>query len=169
MSVGLLILTLYAGLGMTTLMSFALSGLVDLMLLVYLVVFFILLYVTIAALMAAIGAAVSDIRDAQALMMPVTLTSMVPMFLMVPISSQPNSIMATVLSFIPPVGNFVMLLRLSTNAPPPAWQVILAILISAAGAYCALWFAARVFRIGLLMFGKPPTLGTLIRWTRMSN
>jgi len=169
MSVGLLILVLYTGFGMAALMSFALSGLVDFMLLVYLVVFFIILYMTVAALMAAIGAAVSDFRDAQSLMMPITLIVMLPWLLMVPISTQPNSLLATVLSFIPPIGNFVMMLRLSANTPPPLLQTIMAILVNAAGAYCALRFAAKVFRVGLLMFGKPPTLGTLIRWAKMSN
>ena len=169
MSVGLMILVLYTGFGMTALLSFALSGLFDFLLLAYLVVFFIILYMTIASLMAAIGAAVSDFRDAQSLMMPITLIIMVPWILMVPISTQPNSLLATVLSFIPPLGNFVMMLRLSANTPPPAWQAILAILVNAAGAYCALRFAAKVFRIGLLMFGKPPTIGTLIRWARMSD
>jgi len=166
MSVGLLILVLYTGFGLLALMTLALSGLVDFLLLVYLVVFFIVLYATIAALMAAIGAAVSDFRDAQSLMTPVTLIVMLPWLLMVPISNQPNSILATVMSFIPPVGNFAMMLRLSTNTPPPVWQAALAILINAAGAYCALRFAAKVFRIGLLMFGKPPTFGTLIRWVK---
>ena len=168
MSVGLLILILYTGFGLVALMSFALSGLVDFSLLVYLVVFFIVLYVTIAALMASIGAAVSDFRDAQSMMTPVTLIIMLPWLLMVPISNQPNSILATVMSFIPPVGNFVMMMRLSTNTPPHAWQAIMAILVNAAGAYFALRFAAKVFRIGLLMFGKPPTLRTLVRWAKMS-
>ena len=169
MSVGLLILVLYTGFGLVALMSFALSGLVDFMLLIYLFVFFIILYMTIAALMATIGAAVSDFRDAQSLMMPVTVIIMLPWLLMVPISNQPNSILATVLSFIPPVGNFVMMMRLSTNTPPQAWQAILTIIVNAAGAYFALRFAAKVFRIGLLMFGKPPTLGTLIRWVKISG
>ena len=166
MSVGLLILVLYTSFGFLALMTFALSGLVDFLLLAYLVVFFIVSYMTVAALMAAIGAAVSDFRDAQSLMTPVTLIVMLPLLLAAPISNQPNSIMATVMSFIPPIGNFVMMVRLSTNTPPPIWQAALAILINAAGAYCALRFVAKVFRVGLLMFGKPPTFGTFIRWVK---
>jgi ABC-2 type transport system permease protein len=169
MSVGLLILVLYTGFGFLALTTFALSGLVDFMLLVYLAVFFVVSYVTISAMMATIGAAVSDMRDAQSLMMPVMLTVMLPFLLMVPVSSQPNSLLATTLSFIPPIGSFVTMLRLSTNTPPPLWQAIMAILINAAGAYFALRFAAKVFRIGLLMFGKPPTFGTLIRWAKMAG
>ena len=169
MGAGLLILVLYSGFGMAALTAFALIGLVDFMLIVYLVIFFVISYMTVAALMAAIGAAVSDFRDAQSFMMPVTLIVMFPLLLSANISNQPNSLLATVLSFIPQVGNFVMMMRLSTNTPPQIWQTIPAILVNAAGAYFALRFAAKVFRIGLLMFGKPPTLRTLILWAKMSD
>jgi ABC-2 type transport system permease protein len=169
MAVGLLILVLYTGLGMVGLASFAMVGLLDPMLLAYLVVFFILAYFTVAALMAAVGSAVSELRDAQSLMMPVMVVFMVPWLLMAPISSQPNSMLAVILSFVPPIGDFVMLLRMASNTPPPIWQSWLAILVGAAGVYVALRFASKVFRVGLLMFGKPPTFGTLIRWARMAD
>ena len=169
MAVGLVILVIYTGLGLVALATFAMSGMLDPLLLVYLAVFFLISYVTAAALMAAIGAAVSDIRDAQSMMTPVMLILMLPFFLMVPVGSNPNSLLSTVLSFIPLIGNFVILQRISSSTPPPEWQVILAILINGAGAYYAMRFAAKVFRVGLLMFGKPPTFATLIRWSRMSN
>ena len=126
------------------------------------------LYGLIAAIMAAVGSAVSELRDAQSLMMPVMLCLMLPWFLMAPIARDPNSMLSVVLSFIPPISNFVMLLRMASNTPPALWQVWLSVLIGAAGVYVALRFAAKVFRVGLLMFGKPPTFGTLVRWARMS-
>jgi ABC-2 type transport system permease protein len=169
MAVGFIILILYSGLGLLALASFAMAGLLDPMMLVYLLIFFILAYFTVAALMAAIGSAVSELRDAQSLMMPIMVIFMVPWLLMAPISSQPNSMLAIVLSFIPPIGNFVMVLRMATNTPPAMWQMGLAMLVSAVGAYLSLRFAAKVFRIGILMFGKPPTLATLIRWARISE
>jgi len=61
-----------------------------------------------------------------------------------------------------------MLLRMTSSTPPPLWQTWLSIAVSAAGAYAAVWFAAKVFRVGLLMFGKPPDLKTLVRWRGMS-
>ncbi len=168
MGVGFLVLALYGGLGIVALFSFAMLGLLDPMLILYLFVFFVLAFFTIAAFMAAVGSAVNEMREAQTLMTPVMLVIMLPMILWMPISREPNSLLAIVLSFIPPVGNFVMLLRMTSIAPPPMWQVGLAIVVSAAGAAAAVWFAAKIFRIGLLMFGKPPSFGTLIRWVRMS-
>lgn len=168
MGVGFVVLAFYAGLGVVALFSFAMLGLLDPVLLIFLFVFFVLAYFTIGAFMAAIGSAVNEMREAQSLMMPVTLLIMVPWILWLPISREPNSTLAVVLSFIPPLGNFVMLLRMTSTAPPPMWQVGLTIVVCAAGAAAAVWFAAKIFRIGLLMFGKPPSLGTLIRWARMS-
>jgi len=168
LAVGLLVLAVYMGLGLMALVSFALVGILDPWLILYLFVFFLLAYVTIGAMMAAIGAAVNEMREAQGLMMPITLTIMIPWMLWLPISRDPNSAVATVLSFLPPVGSFVMMLRLASAAPPPWWQAVLGILAAAAGSAAALWFAAKVFRIGLLMYGKPPSLGVLIKWARQA-
>ena len=168
MAVGLLVLAIYAGLGLIALVSFATLGLIDPSLLVFLLIFYVLAYFTYGSLMAAVGSAVNEMREAQSLMMPIMMVLMIPWILWLPLSREPNSTLAVVLSFVPPVGNFVLLLRMTSQSPPPVWQVWLAIGISAAGAYAALWFAGKVFRVGLLMFGKPPSFGTLVKWARMS-
>jgi len=168
MAVGLVVLGLYAGLGILALFSFAAMGLLDPVLIGFLFIFFLLAYFSYAAMMAAIGASVSEMREAQSLMTPVMLVIMIPWIMWMPISRDPNSLLAIVLSYIPPVSNFVILLRLTSSSPPPLWQAWLAVAVGAAGVSVLLWFAAKVFRVGLLMFGKPPTLGTLIRWARMS-
>jgi len=162
------VLGLYAGLGILALFSFAAMGLLDPVLIGFLFIFFLLAYFSYAAMMAAIGASVSEMREAQSLMTPVMLVIMIPWIMWMPISRDPNSLLAIVLSYIPPVSNFVILLRLTSSSPPPLWQAWLAVAVGAAGVSVLLWFAAKVFRVGLLMFGKPPTLGTLIRWARMS-
>lgn len=168
MAVGLLVLALYLGLGVMAMLSFASLGMLDPVLIVFLLLFFFIAYLTVGAFMAAIGAAVNDIREAQGLMTPVMMVIMVPWILWMPISRDPNSTFATVLSFIPPVSNFVTMLRMATAAPPPLWQSTLSVVVSAAGAVAMLWIAAKIFRIGLLMFGKPPDFATLIRWVRTS-
>ena len=116
--------------------------------------------------MMAAGAAVNDMREAQQLMMPMTLVLIVPWLLWMPISRNPDSVLAVVVSFLPPLNTFGMLMRLASTSPPPAWQVWLSIAIGIAGVVRTVWITAKVFRIGLLMFGKPPDLKTLWRWMR---
>jgi ABC-2 type transport system permease protein len=166
MAVSLVVLAIYIGLGLLALASFALIGLIDPMLIVYLVVFFVITYLVVGSLMAAAGAAVNEMREAQQLVMPIMLAMMIPWVLAAPISREPNSTFSTVISFIPPVNTFTMLLRLTSTAPPPAWQVWVTIVIGLGSVAASIWFAAKVFRIGLLMYGKPPDLATLIRWVR---
>jgi ABC-2 type transport system permease protein len=86
--------------------------------------------------------------------------------LTLPISRNPDSTLAVVMSFVPPVNTFAMMLRLASSNPPPVWQTILSIAIGIAAAIAAIWFAAKVFRIGLLMHGKAPNMRTLVRWVR---
>jgi ABC-2 type transport system permease protein len=166
MAVGLVILTLYSSMGLLGLFSMAMLGLFDMSLLMYLLIFFLITYVVMGSLMAAIGSSVNELREAQSLMTPVTLTMMIPWLFWFPITRDPNSAFATIVSFIPPMNAFAMLLRLTSTSPPPMWQVWLSIGIGAAAACGALWFASRVFKIGLLMHGRPPNFATLIRWAR---
>lgn len=168
LGVGLTILVVYGSVGGGALILFGLADLLGIVTLAYLIVFFLIAYCTVGALQAAIGSAVNDIREAQALQAPVMITTILPYMLWFPISRDPNSTFATVISFLPPVSPFVMVLRITSTEPPPTWQVLLSILVGLAGVYAAMWAAAKVFRIGLLMFGKPPSLATLVRWVRMA-
>jgi ABC-2 type transport system permease protein len=141
-------------------------GLLERELIFYLFVFFLLSFFMIGSLMMAAGAAVNDMREAQSLMMPMMLIIMLPWFLWGPISRDPNSTLAVVMSMLPPINSFGMLLRMASTEPPPMWQVWLSIGIGAVAVVGAIWVAAKIFRIGLLMFGKPPNLATLARWVR---
>lgn len=164
--VGLLILVLYGGAGVAGLIFSSLLGLLEFKLLVYAVIFFFIAYFMLASGMAAIGSAVNEVREAQTLMTPVMLTIMIPYMLWPFISRDPNAPYAVVLSFVPPINPFVMMLRQTSSTPPPDWQVWLSILVGVVGVYVAIWFAAKVFRIGILMYGKPPNFKTLVKWVR---
>ncbi len=166
MGISLIAMSLYLGLGLVALASFSLFGLLDLKLILYLMIFYLIAFFTIGSLMMAVGSAVNDMREAQQLMMPLMFTMMVPWILWWPIVQNPSSTLAVVVSFVPPVNSFGMLLRVASSTPPPAWQVWLSIGFGVAGVFGALWVAAKVFRVGILMFGKPPDLRTLIRWLR---
>lgn len=164
--VGLLILAVYGGIGLVALERLALLSLLDTALVGYLLIFFLIAYIVVGSLMAAIGAAVSELRDAQALFTPVMLLVLLPWMLAAPLSDDPTSPLSVILSFVPPMNCFAMLVRLASAYPPPAWQVLLSIGFGVAGAGLCLWFASRVFRVGLLVQGKPPNLATLVRWVR---
>ena len=166
MVVSLLVLSLYIAMGLTVLTSLSLFGLFNPWLILYVFIFFVIMYLVFGSLMMAIGAAVNEMREAQGLMGPLMLVLIFPWILWMPISRNPDSLTSITLSFLPPINTFAMLLRMASSAPPPWWQVWLSILIGIGSVFAALWFAAKVFRIGLLMYGKPPNLATLIRWAR---
>ena len=168
MAVSLLVLALYIGIGVLMLSSFAMLGLLDPWLIVYLVIFFLITYFLFASVFGAIGAAVNEMREAQALVTPVMLVMMVPWLLAAPVARDPNTTMAIALSFIPPVNTLAMMTRMASTSPPPAWQVWITIAIGLAAACAATWMAAKIFRVGLLMYGKPPNFATLVRWARQA-
>jgi ABC-2 type transport system permease protein len=168
MIVGLTMLTIYSGVGISALIAFSLGDLISPMDLVWMFLFFLTGYGMIASLMAAAGAAVNDLREAQAFMTPIMMFMMIPYFMMIVVPRAPNSTLAVTLSFIPPINPFIMMLRIASNDPPPTWQILLSLGVSAIGALLAVWLAGKIFRVGMLMFGKPPNFRTLVRWVRMA-
>ena len=163
--VSTVMLVMYGALGIAGLSALAMGDLVPTMHLVYLAVYFVIAYVMVAAMMSAVGSAVSDLREAQSLVGPVMTLLLVPLILWMPITQDPNGLLATITSFIPPASPFVMILRLTAATEPvPLWQIVAA---TAWGLVCAaglLWLAARIFRVGVLMQGKPPTPKELLKW-----
>jgi ABC-2 type transport system permease protein len=168
MAVSMLVLAVYVGIGLLGLTSFAMLGLLDPWLILYLVIFFVITYLVFASVFGAIGAAVNEMREAQSLVMPVTLVLMLPWFFAAPLAREPNSTFAIAMSFVPPINSFAMMVRMAAAAPPPIWQVWLTIAIGLASACAVTWVASKVFRMGLLMHGKPPDFATLVRWARQA-
>jgi ABC-type Na+ efflux pump permease subunit len=168
MGVSMLVLALYIGMGALMLMSFAMLGLIDPRLIVYLILFFLVGYLVFASVFAAVGAAVNEMREAQSLMTPVMLALMAPWLFAAPIGRDPDSTFSVVMSLVPPVNTFAMMIRLASSTPPPFWQVALSLAIGVASAVLAMWFAAKIFKVGLLMHGKAPSMGTLVRWARQA-
>jgi ABC-2 type transport system permease protein len=168
LSAAMVVLLIYSGAGIVALIALSAMYLINPFNLILLAVFFFIAFFCVASLMAAVGAAVTDIHEAQTLLMPVMLVIMTPMFLMIPIALNPDGLLARILSFTPPVGPFVMVIRLSSSSPPALWETLVAILVGVATAYVLLRLAAKVFRIGVLMYGKPPNVATLVKWIRMA-
>jgi ABC-2 type transport system permease protein len=165
--VGAILCAAYGGLAIAGLAAAALLDLVPAGHLALFGVYFVMAYFMIASLLAAVGSAVSELRDAQSLMGPVMIVMVVPLILWLPISEDPNGLLATVASFVPPLTPFVMILRTTGSAEPVAiWQIVATIAWGAATTVGMVWIAARIFRVGVLMQGKPPTPLELLRWVR---
>jgi ABC-2 type transport system permease protein len=142
----------------------ALIGLVPFHLLPWFFVYVIAEVTMLSALAAGMGAACSTPRDAGSFGPFLILPIMLPAFMIVPLMQQPNGALATGLSLFPPFTPMVMLLRQSLPAGVPGWQPWVGL---AGMILCTLfitWVAARIFRIGILMQGKPPRLADLARW-----
>ncbi len=168
MMVGLVVLTVYCGLGIGTLFALAMGDIIPLSNVIYLLIYFLIAFFFIGSMMAAVGSAVSEMREAQSLMAPIMIVLIIPMMLWFPILRNPNSVFAQVCSFVPPISPFVMILRLSGSEPVPTWQIPASIAVGVVGVIISLWLAAKIFRVGVLMYGKPPDFKTLIRWIRMA-
>ena len=110
----------------------------------------------------------NTMQEAGSLMGPVMLLLMFPYMLSPMIGRAPNSPLSVAMSFIPPINSFAMMTRMSSESPPPSWQIWLTLLIGIGTVFAAIWFAGKIFKVGLLMHGKPPNIGTLIRWARQA-
>jgi ABC-type Na+ efflux pump permease subunit len=116
------------------------------------------------ALFAATGSLCNDPKQAQTWTLPALLPLMIPMFSLVPILQAPRSTFATVFSLIPPFTPLVMLLRQSTAAGVPAWQPWVGLAGMLLFTTLVVWVSGRIFRLGLLLQGKPPRVTEVLRW-----
>jgi ABC-2 type transport system permease protein len=115
-----------------------------------------------------IGAACSDLKDAQGMMPPAMLMLMLPWLTWFAVLNAPDSPISMGLSFFPTATPFLMLLRIMLPPGPPVWQIVVSVAITAASTVAMVYAAGKIFRTGLLMQGKPPTLGEMWRWVRAS-
>ncbi len=90
----------------------------------------------------------------------------VPWVLWMPISQSPNGSIATAFSFIPPMTPFVMIMRLGADEPVPFWQIPATVIWGYVCVAGMIWMAAKIFRVGVLMYGKPPTPFQMLKWLR---
>jgi ABC-2 type transport system permease protein len=142
----------------------ALLGLVPFHLLPWFFVYVLAEVTMLSALGAGLGAATSAPRDAQSFAILLTMPVMIPLFLIIPLVQNPNGQLAVTLSFIPPLTPMVMLLRQSMPGGVPVWQPWLGLVGVILCTLMVTWAAARIFRVTILMQGKPPRLPDLVRW-----
>lgn len=165
--VGMAVLGIYGGLGVAAADRFNVLSQVPTDLLPWAIVYFVMAYALIGSLMLAVGSAVNEIREAQALFTPITIMIILPFMLMIPVMQNPGSILARAASFFPPTTPYVMVMRMSQPSHViPLWEMLATIAVGFAGVAITVWAAAKIFRVGVLMYGKPPSFGTLLKWIR---
>jgi ABC-2 type transport system permease protein len=137
-------------------------------LILYFVVYYILGYLLFSAILTGIGSVCNTIKETQSLMMPVMLIFIIPMIAWFKLVQSPDGTLARVLSFVPPVTPMVMILRLASGADIWFVEIGASILLLAVAVLVVIWAAAKIFRTGILMYGKRPGLLEILRWLRQS-
>lgn len=122
-------------------------------------------YFLYSALYAAVGAMCSTEEEAQQVQFPVVLLLVLPIMFLMPIIENPNSPLAVGTSLVPFFSPVLMYARAATGSVP-LWQIGAALLLLLGGVLAVAWVAGRIYRVGILMQGKRPTLPELWRWVR---
>lgn len=125
--------------------------------------FFVMGFMFYAGLFAAVGATVNSEQEAQQAQMPVVLLLVTSIMFLQNILTQPDSLLARILSMLPFSAPIVMPLRM-TVAPVPASEIAIALSSVALGAVGSVWLASRIYRVGLLMYGKRPSIREILKW-----
>lgn len=127
--------------------------------------FFVLGFLIFASLFAAIGAAFNNLQEAQHFTAIPFAFLMAPIMVIFPVINDPDSTLATVVSLLPIFSPVLMPVRIAVKMPP-VWQVALAYLVSVGTMVVLIWLCGRIYRVGILMHGKKPTLAEIVRWLR---
>ncbi len=141
------------------------APLVDPRLMVFFVVFFVMGYFQYAALYAAVGAAFNTEEEAQQTQSLMSLLLVPSMVLMFPVMASPDATFSVVVSLIPVFSPVLFFTRMTVQMPP-VWQTVLCVVLMLVSIFVIARFAAAVYRVGILMYGKKPTLGDIWRWSR---
>jgi ABC-2 type transport system permease protein len=155
--------SLGAALGKDGLAAFGISGVQ----LIFFAIYFILGFLFYSALAAGFGASVSTEQEIQQFSMIIVMPLLVGLILMTYILANPTATPVVLLSLFPPCTPVVMYLRMSSQMPP-WWQLALSIVMLVVFIWAALWVASKIYRVGILMYGKRATFPEMLRWMRYS-
>lgn len=132
---------------------------------VYFIFYFLLGYLLYSSLYAAIGAAVDNETDTQQFMLPVILPLMIGVYVgFATVINDPHGTIATVFSMIPFTSPIVMLMRVPFGVP--WWQIAISLLLLVATFLGVVWVASKVYRVGILMYGKKTNYKEILKWIR---
>ncbi|MEM1423993.1 MAG: ABC transporter permease [Planctomycetota bacterium] len=167
--VGLTVLSIYLTLGLLAADRFGFLSAIPMDALPWMLPYFLMAYLFFGALFVAVGSAVTEVREAQSLFAPVTFLIILIFVILFPIMDNPGAPIARVMSYFPPATPFVMVMRMSQPSHiVPLWEVLATSVVGVLGVLGTIWIAAKIFRVGVLMYGKPPSFGTLLKWVMQS-
>jgi ABC-2 type transport system permease protein len=136
-------------------------------LLIYFLIFFIGGYFLYCSVYAAIGAAVDNETDSQQFLMPILMPLILAMYIgFVTVINEPHGTIATVFSIVPFTSPIVMLMRIPFGVP--FWQIALSIVLLYLTFILMVWLASKIYRVGILMYGKKPTWKELYKWLKQA-
>ena len=133
--------------------------------LVFFVLFFVLGFLFYSGVSASIGAMLGAEQELQQFSFAIVAPLMISVLTMQYVLANPSAPMSVVMSLIPPFTPITMYLRLCAQQPP-MWQLVLSVVLLTASVVFVVWVAARIYRVGILMYGKRPTLPEVLRWMR---
>jgi ABC-2 type transport system permease protein len=126
---------------------------------------FLLGFVLYASFYALVGAAFNNSQEAQQMASIAMIFTVLPWMVFMPVLNDPDSTLAVVTSLVPVLTPMIMMLRIAVKTPP-VWQIALGYALLFAFDVFMVWLCARVYRVGILMYGKKPTIKEIWRWTR---
>jgi ABC-2 type transport system permease protein len=134
---------------------------------VFFAVYFVLGYALYSAVAAALGAMTNSEQELQQLNMFMMIPLFFSLLMLEPIVTNPNSMLSRIVSQIPFCAPLLMNLRVSISMPQP-WEIALSIGLILVTIYAVLWVSSRIYRVGILMYGKKPNLPEILRWLKYS-
>jgi len=140
---------------------------------IYFLLFLVLGYLMYSTLFALIGSLVNSDKEAQNFIFPITMALIMPVIIAMYIIQEPDSTLAVVLSLIPFFTPTMMILRINfigvdvfNFSNPIIFEATIGVILTALTTLAVIWITAKIFRIGILMYGKRPTLPELIKWIK---
>jgi ABC-2 type transport system permease protein len=162
--VSLVLTAVYLVGGIYTVISFGRPDLIDPVLIGWFLLYLVCASLMFGSIFLAIGSACSNLKDSQSMIQPAMMLIILAYLGSFVVMRAPESGLAMGMSLFPTIAPFAMMLRLALPPGPPLWQVLLSVVLVVGSTGLIIWAAARIFRVGLLMQGKPPNLPELLKW-----
>jgi ABC-2 type transport system permease protein len=136
-------------------------------LVVLILLYFLFGYVLYSALFAVVGASVNTESEAQQAQMPVTMLLVVAIIMFPVVLNEPSGQLAMVMGLVPFFSPIIMPIRYAASEVPVA-EVVLSLAVLALSTLAIVWLASRIYRVGILMYGKRPSVREMLRWAKES-